>query len=169
MRKNYEEYLRAAKETLERIEYLTPGDRAKMERGIMNMEHGHGLLASDDPVELRNAASLLMIGAATIMAGCGVSDSEAEYWRRKRCAKGGGGEKEKRKAKRLAMEKWRQYACTLEGANTGTTITALAESLLIDTGRPVATPSNLRTLEKFLSAAREKRIACGAIRLIHSA
>src|ERR1700730_12254291 len=123
MKENYETYLRVAKETLDRIDYLIPGDRAKIERGIQNMEYGHALLASDDPIQLRNAASLLMIGAAKIWSVCGVSDSEAEYWRRKRCSKGGKTEKGKRKEKREAREAWQAYARTVESAGAETTIT----------------------------------------------
>jgi hypothetical protein len=76
-----------AKETLDRIDYLIPDDRTKIERGIYNMKWGRALLASDDPTQLRAAASLLMIGAANIWSVCGVSDSEAEYWRRIRCGR----------------------------------------------------------------------------------
>ncbi len=171
MKENYEAYLRAAKETLDRIDYLIPDDRAKIERGKRHMEYGHALLASDDPRDLRNAASLLMIGAAIIMGTCGASDSTAEYLRRQRCAKGGKAEKQKRKEKREAIEAWQAYARTVERAGAGTTITALAESLLLDRKKPEATPSNLRTLEKFLSKARKERIAGDAnpIRLVHSA
>jgi hypothetical protein len=133
------------------------------------MELGHALLKSDDPADLRNAASLLMIGAANIWSVCGVSDSEAEYWRRKRCAKGG--TKQKRKKKRKAIEAWQAYARRVEHASAETTITALAESLLLDGERPTSTPSNLRTIEKFLSKARKERIAGDTkpIRLVHSA
>ena len=89
MQKNYEEYLRSAKETLEKIQYLTPEDRKLIERGVEYLERGHGWLKSDDPETLRNAASLMMIGGYYLGARCAVSDSEAEYWRRKKASKGG--------------------------------------------------------------------------------
>jgi hypothetical protein len=172
-RKNYEEYLRAARETLETLEfkYLTDGDKSIIERGIYYLIRGDDLLKREDPESLREAAWLFLVGGYYLGARCAVSESEAEYWRRKRSAKGGTTEKQKRKEKREAIEAWQAYARTVEHAGAETTITALAESLLLDKKRPNSTPSNLRTIEKFLSRARKERIAGDAkpIRLVHSA
>jgi hypothetical protein len=169
-RKNYEEYLRFARETLG-VKYLTDDDRGIIERGIYYLEEAHDrLLKRKDPEALRDAY-ILMTGGYYLGGRCLVSESEKEYWRRRSCSKGGKSEKGKRKANREAREAWQAYARRVESAGVETTITALAESLLFDRKRPDATPSNQRTLEKFLSKAREKRIAADAksIRLVHSA
>jgi hypothetical protein len=170
-RKNYDEYLRAARETYEEVKYLTDDDKRIIERGIYYLVRGDDLLKREDPESLREAAWLFLAGGYYLGARCAVSESEAEYWRRKRSAKGGTSEKQKRKEKREVVEVWRAYARTVEHAGADTTITALAESLLLDGKRPTGTPSNLRTIEKFLSKARKERITGDAkpIRLVHSA
>jgi hypothetical protein len=109
-------------------------------------ELGRAMLQQKDLEVVRKGGWFLFTGAYYLGTRCSVSKTEEEYWRRKRCAKGGRGEKEKRKGRREAMEAWQLYAATLEGANTKTSITDLAGSLLIDPKRPVATPSNSRTL-----------------------
>ena len=169
-RKNYEEYLREARKTLE-VKYLTDDDRKIIEHGIYYLIRGDDLLKREDPEFLREAAWLFLAGGLYLGGHVLVSESQKEYWRRESCSKGGKSEKQKRKEKREAIEAWQAYACTVESAGAETTLTALAESLLLDRKRPDATPSNLRTLEKFLSKARKERIAGDAkpIRLIHSA
>jgi len=168
----FKESLRFAEGVLT-VDYLTGEDRGAIEDAIHGIKHWLPIfLKSDEVTFVRQAGLRLAVYNSMIGARCEVSDSEAEYWRRQRCAKGGKGEKEKRKKNQAATEAWRSYARTLEGAKTETTLTALAESLLIDRERPVATPSNLQTLQKFLGKARRERLAAGKaplIRLIHSA
>jgi hypothetical protein len=150
-RKNYENYLRAAREML-KLKYLTDDDRRDIERGIYYLIRGNDLLNRDDPESLREAAWLFLAGAYYLGGRCLISESEKEYWRRKRCSKGG-------KSEREAVEAWRAYARMVERAGAETTITALAESLLHDRKKPEGTPSNMRTLEKFLGGVRVDRRA----------
>jgi hypothetical protein len=162
MKENYEAYLRAVKETLDRIDYLIPDDRTKIERGIINMELGRGLLASDDPTKLRHAASFLMIGAANIWSVCGVSDSEAEYWRRQRCRKGGKKESSDTKA-------WKDWALPIIARHPDVKASDMTNSLLAEKSRP----SNLPGYDHLIRFVRlvRKQIAAnkGAVRLVHSA
>jgi hypothetical protein len=119
---------------------------------------GHDRLLKRNPEALPDAylfgTGLYYLGGRSL-----VSETEKEYWRRKRCSKGGKSEKQKRKKMREAVEAWRAYACMVERAGAETTITALAESLLHDRKKPEGTPSNMRTLEKFLGGVRVDRRA----------
>ena len=151
---------------------LTAGDRAAIEHGIAQLNEGLAFLMSDDPVIVRQvAARLLMLAAFRIGERCAVSDSEEDYWRRRRSAKGGKGEKEKRRANRKVIERWQEHARSVEAASPKESFASLARGLLTDKLRPVGTPSNIRTLERFLTIARKERIAgiSKPIRLVHSA
>jgi hypothetical protein len=77
-RKNYEEYLRAAKETLG-VEHLTDDDRWIIERGIYYLIQGNDLLKREDPESLREAAWLFLAGAYYLGSRCAVSISEKIY------------------------------------------------------------------------------------------
>ena len=100
-RKNYENYLRAARETL-KLKYLTDDDRRDIGRGIYYLIRGDDLLKHEYPESLREAAWLFLAGAYHLGGRCLVSETEKEYWRRKRCSQGGKAEKQKRKEKREA-------------------------------------------------------------------
>jgi hypothetical protein len=157
---NAEMYIAFGENALQ-YDWLTAEDRAAIHLAMGNLKIGLCFIDCTTPDELRDAAFRLMVGAEIIGERCTVCDSEKEYRRRQRCAKGGRGDKEKRGEKRKATKAWRAYARTVESTGAGITITALAESLLVDRVRPAGTPSNLRTLEKFLSKARKERLAAG--------
>ena len=78
-RKNYEEYLRGARETL-RVKHLTDDDRRIIERGIYYLMRGDDLFKREDPESLREAAWLFLTGAYYLGARCAVSESEKKYW-----------------------------------------------------------------------------------------
>jgi hypothetical protein len=106
MQKNYEEYLRAAKETLEKIHYLTSEDRKLIERGVEYLERGRGLLKSDDPAALRRSASLMMIGGYYLGSVCVVSTSEKKYWDIKTHGPGGITTGRAKQADAAIWQKW---------------------------------------------------------------
>jgi hypothetical protein len=109
-RKNYEEYLRAAKETLA-LKYLTPGDRRILERGIYHVEVAHDrLLKRKDPEALRDAY-IFMTGSIYLGSRTLISESQREYWRRKSCGAGGGKEdapQQQRKVWEEYVREWRK-------------------------------------------------------------
>src|SRR6202035_3666950 len=78
-KKNDEEYLRGARETL-RVKHLTDDDRRIIERGIYYLMRGDDLFKREDPESLREAAWLFLTGAYYLGARCAVSESEKKYW-----------------------------------------------------------------------------------------
>jgi hypothetical protein len=161
MKNNYDEYIRVGKEALSRIDYLTQADQKRIERGIWHMECGKALLASNNPEELREAASRLTAGAAYIMSVTGVSDSEAEYWRRKACSRGGS-------KTRPETEEWRRWVLEKVTKYHDVKTTALAQSLLVEKARPYNLPGE-DTIKRFIRERRKIATSKSPVRLVHSA
>jgi hypothetical protein len=155
-RKNYEEYLRAGKETLA-VEYLTAGDRSIIERGIYYLEVAHDRLRKrKDPEALRDAY-ILMTGSYYLGSRCLVSESEREYWRRKSCGAGGG----KEDAPQQQRKVWEEYVRECLANNPGISIAILVDSLLLDTKAPKCLPNSreylLKRVRKIKMEAAGKR------------
>jgi hypothetical protein len=163
MKDTCDEYLRIGRETLDQIGYLTPADRERIERGIWHMTCGKALLSSDVSEELREAANRLMTGAAYIMSMTGVSDSEAEYWRRKSCSRGGS-------RTRPETEEWHRWVLEKITRSPNTRATALTDMLVKEKARPSNLPGR-DTLIRFIRAERRKVKAAAdtPLRLVHSA
>jgi hypothetical protein len=141
------------------ISPLTIARKSNAESG--NMERGYALLASDAPGDLRNAASLLMIGAATIMACCGVSDSEEEYWRRRRSAKGGS-------RKSRDTQAWKVWARAIIVEHPDVKASDMTNSLLAEKSKPSNLPG-YDHLIRFVRDAKKQASAGKSVRLVHSA
>lgn len=136
-RKNYEEYLRAARETLG-VRYLTDSDRRIIERGIYYLIRGDDLLKREDPEYLREAAWLFLTGAYYLGSLCAVSESEKEHWRRRRCSAGGGKEDAPQKQRKA----WEEYVRECLAKSPGISIAILVDSLLLDKKAPKCLPKS---------------------------
>jgi hypothetical protein len=148
-RKNYEEYLRVARETLG-VKYLTDGDRRIIERGIYYLIRGDDLLKREDPESLRDAAWVFLHGGYYLGSRCLVSSSEKKYWDLK--SHGPGGKKGSKKRQRK-MREWHDHARALlaEIRRNNPTLKpdALATSILEKWEAIVPAPEH-ETLTKFI-------------------
>jgi hypothetical protein len=154
-RKNYEEYLRNARETLT-LEYLTADDKSIIERGIYYLVRGDDLLKGDDPESLREAAWLFLAGGYYLGGRCLVSDSEKEYWRRKSNAKGGEAEDAPQQQRKV----WQDYVRECLAKNSKISTSILVDSLLVDKTAPKCLPRSreyllkeVRNIKKAMEAA----------------
>jgi hypothetical protein len=165
-RKNYEEYLRAAKETLG-VEHLTDDDRWIIERGIYYLVQGNDLLKREDPESLREAAWLFLAGAYYLGSRCAVSISEKKYWDLKSHGPGG---KKGSKTRQRKMRDWHDHARALQAEirrnNPTLKPDALATSILEKWEATVPAPEH-ETLTKFIRAELKSIAAQKGPRLVH--
>jgi hypothetical protein len=164
-RKNYEEYLRGARETL-RVKHLTDDDRRIIERGIYYLIRGDDLFKREDPESLREAASLFLTGGYYLGGRCLVSESEKEYWRRRNCAKGGAAEKESSRQKRA----WEVYVFDQVTKKPEIPAATMTENLILDKAAPRSMPKSFEYLIK--TVRRLKKQIKGdkrPLKLVHSA
>jgi hypothetical protein len=101
-----DEYIRAARDVLAKIKYLTPDDRMRLEGGINYLERGRDLFKNLSP-EAQEAAGLWLIGAFHLGAIVVVSTSEKKFWDLK--SHGPGGKKGSKKRRRK-MQEWNDHA-----------------------------------------------------------
>jgi hypothetical protein len=161
MKENYNIYLANAKATLAEIGYLTDKDRLTIEKGICFLINGRHLLKSNDPETLRQAAELLLIGGYYLGGQCLVSDSEREFHKRKKSAKGGS-------KKSPATQAWKDWAIVIIERHPAVKPSAMTNSLLAEKSKPSNLPG-YDHLIRFVRLAR-KQIAAnkGNVRLVHS-
>ena len=74
------EYIRAARDVLAKIRYLTPAERMRLEGGINYLERGCDLFKNESPEALKEAARLWLVGGYHLGAICVVSATEKKYW-----------------------------------------------------------------------------------------
>jgi hypothetical protein len=129
--KNCETLIRLGRETL-RLKYVTGNDRRAIEHGIYYLIGGQDLFKREDPESLREAARLFLAGAYYLGATCAVSSTEAEFWRRQSCSKGG----EKKDAPQHQREVWVKYVRECVAKNPGISAAILTDSLLLDKEAP---------------------------------
>jgi hypothetical protein len=156
--KNFKIFLSDANEAL-KIKYLTPDDRETIQQAMSYCMQGNWLLGRDDPESLRRAAWLLFTGGYFLGSRCSVCDTEAEYWRRKRCAKGGA-------RTSPSTADWQRWVLEKMAKHPDVKPSAMASSLLVEKARPSNLPG-YDHLVRFVRASRKRDQS--KIRLIHSA
>ena len=109
---------------------------------------------------VRQAGLLLAVYNSMIGARCEVSDSEAEYWRRKRCAKGG-------KQTNPAVAEWQRWVLEEMAKHPDVKPTTLADILRAKKARPSNLPGRDHLVRFIRDAARKQDRA--KIRLVRSA
>lgn len=142
------------------VSYLTDDDRSAIDSAI------HGIkcwlpvfLKSDDPGFVRQAGLRLASHNKRIGIYCEVSDSEAEYWRRRRCAKGG-------EQTNPAVAEWQRWVLEEMAKHPDVKPTTLADTLRAKKARP----SNLPGRDHLIRCIRDERKRDKTrIRLVHSA
>jgi hypothetical protein len=145
------------------LDYLEDDDRGAIEHAIHWIKFWLPVfLKSNDPDDVREAGYWLAAYNRVIGAKCELSETEEEYRRRQRCAKGGSKESQ-------ATKDWKDWVRgkMVEHPDTMTTTTTLARTLRKDKARP----SNLPGFDRLARFIREERGQPGRakIRLIHSA
>jgi hypothetical protein len=142
------------------VDYLTGDDRDAIENAIHGIKHWLPVfLKSDDPSFLREAGMRLAAYNKRIGACCEVCDSEAEYWRRERCAKGGS------KTNPDTAE-WQRWVLEETAKYLNVKPPALADILRAKKSRPSNLPGRDQVI-RFIRAKRKQDQA--KIRLVHSA
>jgi hypothetical protein len=155
----FKESLRFAEGVLT-VDYLTGEDRGAIEDAIHGIKHWLPVfLKSDEVTFVRQAGLRLAVYNSMIGARCEVTDSEAEYWRRRRCAKGG-------EQTNPAVAEWQRWVLEEMAKHPDVKPTPLADILRAKKSRP----SNLPGRDHLVRFIRDERKRDKTrIRLVHSA
>jgi hypothetical protein len=163
-----DEFIRAAREVLDKITYLTTLDRRRLDGGINCLEQGRDLRKNGSPEALKQAADLWLIGAFHLGAICVVSTTEAKYWEIK---KRGGPKRPGKRSKET--QAWKNYVRSnlpeAVQSNPDFNPKELAEEFILDKSAPKSLPKDAEYLARFIHNELKELVSAGkkeALRLV---